>query len=310
MPRALITGIGGQDGYYLAELLLAEGYEVFGLVRPPLGSIELPDVFLLHGDMRDYTSLERALDAAAPDEVYNLAAVSSLEEARQDPETCSDVNSGGPRRLIRALDALGASSSVRLLQASSPQIFGPADGVPRDEATPLAPSEPYGIAKAEAHRLIEEARSSGLFAVSVILYNHESPRRPLRFVSRRVSRSVAQVVRGKRDKLVVRNLTDVRDWGFAGDYVRAMWMSLRMAQPADYIVATGVSRSVADLVRTAFESVGIGDWEKRVTEEAPGPPSPWSPADPSRARKVLGWSPVVSFSEMIAAMVQCDLETV
>lgn len=303
MPNALITGLGGQDGYYMAALLLGKGYRVTGTIRPG-GSVPDIDVVIVETDMRDAVAIQRAIDAAEPDEVYNFAGVSSLAESDADPDTCIDINAGGPRRL---LDAIGGG--VRICQASSALIFGPPDGTVRDENTPVDPRGPYARAKAEAHHAIAAARDEGRFAVSAILFNHESPLRSTRFVSRKITRGVAEIKKGMRETIAVRNLGSKRDWGFAGDYVRAMWMSLQQSEPQDLLIATGVDHSIRDLARTAFEAAEIEDWEDRVEAELDHA-EVWSPADPSRTRAVLGWAPEVDFRDLVGMMVRRDLATV
>lgn len=303
MPNALVTGIGGQDGYYMARLLSEKGYRVTGTLRPGSSPPAL-DVPTLEVDMRDGPAIARAVRVAEPDEVYNFAGVSSLAEADVDPVSTYDINATGVERLLEHLP-----SDARLCQASSSLIFGPPDGSARDETTALAPQGPYAEAKADAHRAIGRARGEGRYAVSAILFNHESPMRSTRFVSRKVTQGVAEISLGRRAKLGVDNLGAVRDWGYAGDYIRAMWMSLQHGEPMDLVIATGKSHSVRDLVRLAFETIGIDRWEDLV-EAVRDEPEPWSAGDASRAREALGWAPEVGFKELVRIMVRHDLDNV
>jgi GDPmannose 4,6-dehydratase len=254
--------------------------------------------------MRDDYAIRRAVDDAAPDEIYNLAGVSSLREADADPAATFDINLNGLQRLLDASD-----DSTRICQASSALIFGPPDGRARNETTPLAPEGPYAEAKAGAHGLIGDARQRGRHAVSMILFNHESPLRSTRFVTRRVTRGVAEIVAGKRDLLELDSLEAQRDWGFAGDYVNAMRLAMGNDRPDDFVIATGVVHTVRDVVETAFTAAGIGQWEGRV-KAGDTTTDACSPGDPSKARAVLGWAPEVDFAGLISMMVRHDLETV
>lgn len=287
----------------MASLLRGMGYRVAGTIRP---GAAIPDLGLdvFEADMRDSIAIDRVVRETQPDEIYNFAGVSSLAEAEADPHMCFDVNAGGFKRLLES-----SGPDVRLCQASSSLIFGPPDGTTRDENTPLDPVDPYAIAKTEAHRAVTMARDEGRFAVSAILFNHESPLRSTRFVSRKVTNGVAQIKKGQRETLTVDNLGSTRDWGFAGDYVRAMWLSLQQDDPQDFVIATGEAHSVRDLVGAAFEAAEIDDWVDRVEAER-DVVEPWSPADPSRAQDVLGWAPEVDFSALVGMMVRHDLETV
>lgn len=302
MPNALVTGVGGQDGRYMARLLLSKGYRVTGTIRPGSVAPDLPGVRFLEMEMRDDASVERAVRAARPDEIFNFAGVSSLAEAREDPEGCLDVNAGGPERLVRA-----AEPHVRICQASSALVFGPPTGDVRDETTPLAPSGPYAEAKARAHELMTAERASGRFAVSAILFNHESPLRSRRFVSRKVTHAVAGIKKGVATRVEVDNIGATRDWGFAGDYVRAMWLMLQQERPEDLVIATGIQHSVRDLVQTAFEEAGIDGWQEHLVYAADDAELA-ARADPSRAFDILGWRPEVDFRGLIAMMVRHDLE--
>jgi len=309
--RALLTGITGQDGWYLAELLVAQGYEVFGVVRSDDTAPAPPDVRIVEGDLTDASSLRKVMSVSTPSEVYNLAGVSSVALSWEEPMLTADVNGLGVLRLIEAVRELQASigSPVRIVQASSAEIFGNA-AAPQDEVTPIAPVTPYGAAKAFAQHLIAVYRKAGVSASSAILYNHESPRRPPSFVTRRITRGVARIARGSSEPLRLGNLEARRDWGFAGDYVRALHLIAQHPEPDDFVVATGVSHSVADFVQAAFAHVGIDDWQSRV-EVDPNFIRPTDPGeqrgDVTKTRSVLGWEPKVDFAEMIGAMVDADL---
>jgi GDPmannose 4,6-dehydratase len=292
----------------MSRVLIDKGYDVFGLVRSGSASPEEGTTALI-GDMRDQGSLENALEVSRPDEVYNFAAISSLAETEAAPEACADINGRGPRRLLEAMERAGMSSTVRFCQASSGLIFGPPDGETRTEDSPLAPQGPYALAKAEGHRLMATARGMGVHAVSAILFNHESPLRSARFVTRRVTKAVAEIIAGKTNRLSVGNLGAVRDWGFAGDYVHAMWLTLQHDEPGDYVIAMGRQHSVRDLVRTAFSVAGLDDWERYV-DAREDHDEVWSPADPSTARRTLGWVPEYDFEGLVQLMVEHDLQTV
>ena len=314
--RALVTGIGGQDGSYLAERLLAEGVEVHGLLRGSGDSgrpAYCPVEVVLHaGDVRDHAGVRRLLFEVAPTEVYNLAAVSSVARSWAEPDLVRAVNADAAIALVDSALALqeAMGTPVRFLQASSAEIFGSPAECPQSEATPLAPTNPYGEAKAAAHVAVAQARACGLPAVSAILYNHESPRRPVTFVTRKITSRVAAIARGEADRLVLGNLEARRDWGWAPDHVDAMVRALRHPEAADYVVATGVGHSVRDFVAAAFERAGIGDWERLVEVD----PALVRPADAvelrgdaTRARQTLGWAPTRGFTEVVQAMVEADL---
>lgn len=300
--NALVTGAGGQDGQYMSRLLVGKGYRVTGTLRPGSVPPHLPGVEFLEIDLRDDKSVERAVSHSRPDEIYNFAGVSSLREARDDPRGCWDVNARGLQHLLHS-----ASRDVRICQASSGLIFGPPDDVVRDETTPLAPFDPYSEAKAEAHRLVAEERRGGRYAVSAVLFNHESPLRSKRFISRKITDSVARIKKGKSDHLEVENIGASRDWGFAGDYVNAMWLMLQQPDPEDLVIATGTNHSVKDLIQIAFEEAGVDGWPNRVTYSA-DEAEPSLRADPSRARDVLGWKAEVDLRALISMMVRHDLE--
>jgi GDPmannose 4,6-dehydratase len=306
VTRALITGITGQDGSYLAELLLRRGYEVHGLARE--GSKEIEAVHIHRGDLRDQDSLANALKRACPDEVYNLAAASSVAASWQDPALTGEITGLGVARLLEALRT--TCPQARLFHASSNEIFGAARGGSADETTPLAPRSPYGAAKAYAHHLVIGYRLAyGLFCCNGILFNHESPRRSERFVTRKITRGAAAISLGLADELRLGALDPQRDWGYAPDYVEAMWLMLQREQPEDYVLATGIAHSVRDCVTVAFGHVGL-DWRTHVKlDDAFKRPAEADAlvGDASKARRDLGWEPRTRFETMIAQMVEDDL---
>jgi GDPmannose 4,6-dehydratase len=315
--RALVTGVTGQDGSYLAELLLDKGYEVYGMMRrssaPNLWRIEhlLDRITLKPADLLDQLSLLRLIDEVRPAEIYNLAAMSFVPASWDQPLLTGEFNSQGVTRLLDAVRQVDAS--IRIYQASSSEMFGKVREVPQTENTPFYPRSPYGVSKVFAHYITVNYRESyNLFAVSGMLFNHESPRRGLEFVTRKVSDGVARVKLGLADTLSIGNLDAHRDWGFAADYVRAMWMMLQRPTPEDYVIATGVSHSVRDLVEIAFAHVGL-DWQKHVRVD----PALLRPAevehllgDSSKARAELGWKPTVDFRQLVEMMVDADLQRV
>ena len=312
--RALITGITGQDGSYLAELLLDKGYEVFGVVRrlsaPNVWRIQhlLDKVTLLQADMLDQLSLIKAVDVSQPDEFYNLAAMSFVPASWDQPMLTGEFNAQGVTRALEAVRSV--NPKIRFYQASSSEMYGRVREVPQTELTPFYPRSPYGCTKVYGHYITVNYRESyDLFAVSGILFNHESPRRGIEFVTRKVTDGVARIVLGLSDSLKLGNLDARRDWGFSGDYVNAMWLMLQQEQPDDYVIATGTAYSVRDLVEAAFTHVGL-DWNKYVGTD----PRFIRPAevdllvgDPSKAKKELGWEPAVDFKQLIAMMVDADL---
>jgi GDPmannose 4,6-dehydratase len=311
--RALITGVAGQDGGYLAEQLLADGHRVFGLVRgdqrdraaalPWLHGVQLVD-----GDLRDAASLERALAESAPDELYNLASYSQPARAWSEPEASAEVNALGPLRLLEAIRKSGRP--VRFVQAGTSEIFGEAAN-PQNEATPLRPITPYGAGKAYAHQVVGYYRTRcGVFACGAVLYNHESPRRPESFVTRKITRAAARIKLGLDDALVLGSLVARRDWGFAPDFTRALRLMLAAERADDYVVGTGRSHSVGDFARAAFARVGLDFREFVRTDPSfvPASSSVGLEADASRARERLGWTPSVSFEELVGLMVDADLE--
>jgi len=315
--RALITGITGQDGSYLAELLLEQGYEVIGVVRrasaPNLWRIAhlLDRIELKPGDLLDQLSVIRVLDATRPTEVYNLAAMSFVPASWDQPMLTGEFNAQGVTRVLEAIRHV--DPSIRLYQASSSEMYGKVREVPQTELTPFYPRSPYGVSKVFGHYITVNYRESyNLFACSGILFNHESPRRGLEFVTRKVTDGVARIKLGLADSLSLGNLDAQRDWGFAGDYVRAMWLMLQQPQPDDYVISTGVAHSVRELVDTAFAHAGL-DPDRYVKTD----PSLLRPAevdhligDSSKAQRVLGWTPRVDFTGLVKMMVDADLERV
>ena len=313
--RALITGITGQDGSYLAELLLEKGYEVFGMTRrASTENVEriahLTDkVQLTQGDLLDQPSLVSALRTAEPHEVYNLAAQSFVPTSWNQPVLTAEFTGVGVTRMLEAIRSV--DPDIRFYQASSSEMFGKVREVPQNEQTPFYPRSPYGVAKTYGHYITVNYRESfGLFAVSGILFNHESPRRGLEFVTRKISDGVARIKLGLTDELVLGNLDAERDWGYAGDYVEAMWQMLQQDEPEDYVVATGEPNSVRSFVEIAFAHTGL-DWERHVKTD----PKFLRPAevdhlvgDASKARERLGWAPRTSFRELAEMMVDADLE--
>jgi GDPmannose 4,6-dehydratase len=323
--RALITGITGQDGSYLAEYLLEQGYEVWGMVRgqenPKISATQalIPDLQLVGGDLLDQGSLISALETVQPDEVYNLGAISFVPVSWSQAELTAEVTGVGVLRMLEAVRIVsgvgrfGASSgqsTIRFYQASSSEMFGKVRQTPQDELTPFHPRSPYGVAKCYGHYITQNHRESyGLFAVSGILFNHESPRRGVEFVSRKITMSAARIKLGLDSELRLGNLDAQRDWGFAGDYVRAMHMMLQAPEAEDYVVGMGETRSVRELVELAFAAVDL-DWEEYVRTDSrfvrPAEVDVLK-ADPTKAREQLGWKPTVSFEELVQMMVDADL---
>jgi GDPmannose 4,6-dehydratase len=313
--RALITGITGQDGSYLAELLLEKGYEVVGMIRrssaPNLWRIEhlLDRVALKPADLLDQLSIIRLIDEVRPHELYNLAAMSFVPASWDQPMLTGEYNSQGVTRVLDAIRQV--DPKIRFYQASSSEMFGKVREVPQSEKTPFYPRSPYGVSKVFAHYITVNYRESyDLFAVSGMLFNHESPRRGLEFVTRKVSDGVARIKLGLADSLSIGNLDAHRDWGFAADYVRAMWLMLQQERADDFVVATGISHSVRELVEIAFARAGL-DWQKFVRVD----PALKRPAevdhllgDASKARAELGWAPTVEFKQLVEMMVDADLE--
>lgn len=312
MVRAFVTGVGGQDGGYLAERLLRDGAEVHALALHT-EQAEVPDGVTLHrGDLGDVEATRGLLLELAPDEVYNLAAISSVAQSWSEPDLTARVNGLAAVGLLESAHQVQEREGrpVRFVQASSAEIFGQPDRSPQDERTPVRPVNPYGAAKAYAHLAVDVYRQRGLHAVSAVLYNHESPRRPERFVTRKITATVAAIARGEAETLTLGNLEARRDWGWAPDYVDAMVRAARAAEPADYVVATGEAHSVREFAATAFAHAGIDDWEARLRTDAqltrPADATELA-GDSTRARQRLGWSPSVDFAGLVARMVDADL---
>jgi GDPmannose 4,6-dehydratase len=315
--RAIITGITGQDGSYLAELLLAKGYEVVGTVRrssaPNYWRIQhlLDRITIKPADLLDQLSLIRLVDEVRPHELYNLAAMSFVPASWDQPMLTGEFNAQGVTRVLEAVRQV--DPSIKIYQASSSEMFGKVREIPQSELTPFYPRSPYGVSKVFGHYITVNYRESyDLFAVSGILFNHESPRRGLEFVTRKVSDGVARIKLGLVDTLSLGNLDAQRDWGFAGDYVTAMWMMLQQDRADDYVIATGISHSVRELVETAFGHVGL-DWNSHVKLD----PRFIRPAEVehliglnTKAREALGWNPSVDFTSLVKMMVDADLARV
>lgn len=318
MPNALITGITGQDGSYLAELLLQKGYRVYGTVRRSSTFNGerirhlLNDIELIDADLLDELSLIRALRLSQADEVYNLAAMSFVGKSFQQPVATAEYTAVSVARLLEAIGI--CDWPVRFYHASTSEMFGKVQTVPQNEATPFYPRSPYGVAKLYGHWCTVNFRESyNKFACSGILFNHESPRRGHEFVTRKISYGIARIKRGLQQKLVLGNLDAQRDWGYAGDYVEAMWRILQQDHPEDYVIATGVTHSVREFVEAAFAHVGISDWQNYVEIDS----TLFRPAevdqligDASKAHKQLGWYPKVTFEQLATMMVESDLELV
>jgi GDPmannose 4,6-dehydratase len=315
--RAIITGITGQDGSYLAELLLSKGYEVVGTVRrasaPNYWRIQhlLDRITIKPADLLDQLSIIRLVDEVRPDEMYNLAAMSFVPASWDQPMLTGEFNAQGVTRVLEAVRHV--DPKIKLYQASSSEMFGKVREIPQTELTPFYPRSPYGVSKVYGHYITVNYRESyGLFAVSGILFNHESPRRGLEFVTRKVTDGVARIKLGQADTLSLGNLDAQRDWGFAGDYVQAMWLMLQQDHADDYVISTGISHSVRELVETAFAHAGL-DWNKHVKLD----PKFIRPAeveqligDNTKARKALGWEPKVDFTALVEMMVDADLARV
>lgn len=319
MKHALITGITGQDGQYLSDLLLQKGYQVFGLVHGATNakleavSQLLPDVTLIPGDLSDVTSLARALSVAEPNEIYNLGAISHVAHSWENASLTSDITAKGVLNLLESIRVFAANdaSGIRFYQASSSEMYGKVQEVPQKETTPFWPRSPYGVAKVYAHFMTINYRESyGLHASSGILFNHESPRRSPEFVTRKITQAVARIALGKQDYITLGNLDATRDWGFAGDYVEAMWRMLQQSQADDYVIATGKARSIQELLEAAFKVVSIENWRDYVKQD----PKFMRPADvdfvvgdATKARERLEWAPKVTFEQLIEMMVEHDL---
>jgi len=320
MPRALITGVTGQDGQHLAEFLHSKGYDVFGVVKgqnnPKLEMMrdEFPYVEIVPGDLADLPSLVKALEFAQPDEVYNLAAISFVALSWNQAELTSNLTGTGVLRMLEAVRMVGGAenNTIRFYQASSSEMFGKVREIPQSEKTPFHPRSPYGCAKVFGHHITVNYRESyGLFACSGILFNHEGPRRGVEFVTRKVTNAAARIKLGLQDELVMGNLDAKRDWGYAGDYVKAMWLMLQQPEPDDFVIATGETHTIEELVERAFAEVGLDDWKRYVRQD----PKFFRPAevdlligDATKAREKLGWVPEVGFPELVQMMVRHDLK--
>lgn len=317
MKRALITGITGQDGSYLSELLLSKGYKVYGLVRrlstPNIQNIQhiVDRVELISGDLLDQSSLTEAVEASEPDEIYNLAAQSFVKASFDQPVLTGEFTALGVTRMLEAIRSV--NNKIKFYQASSSEMFGKVTETPQKETTRFYPRSPYAVAKVYGHYITVNYREGyDIFACSGILFNHESPRRGMEFVTRKISNAAVRVKLGKQKKLVLGSLEPKRDWGFSGDYVEAMWLMLQQKKADDYVIATGENHSVREFVELAFEAVGIKDWEKYVEHDSPLHKRPaevdYLIGDSSKARKVLGWKPKTSFKDLVQMMVKEDFE--
>ena len=315
MPTALITGITGQDGSYLAEFLLSKGYRVFGVVRrsstTPYERIAhiIDRIEFLSADLLDQHSLVDAMEAAKPDEIYNLAAQSFVQTSWTQPVLTGEFTALGVTRVLEAMRK--AAPKARFYQASSSEQFGKVMAVPQDEDTPFYPRSPYGVAKVYGHWITVNYRESfGMFAVSGILFNHESPRRGLEFVTRKITDAVARIHLGHTNELALGNLESRRDWGFAGDYVEAMWLMLQQSEPEDFVIGTGVTSSVRDFCELAFKVVGkkYQDYVKQDARFFRPAEVDHLVANPARAQKELGWKPKVNLEQLVTMMVEADLQ--
>jgi GDPmannose 4,6-dehydratase len=319
MKTALITGISGQDGQFLAELLISKGYRVFGLINGQSqdSSIQLLDMFpqidLISGDLTDSTSLIRAIEIAKPDEIYNLAAISFVGMSFAQPEHTANVTGLGALRLLEAVRICGIQESVRIYQASSSEMFGKVQQIPQNEKTAFYPRSPYGAAKAFAHHCCVNYREAYKMHISCgILFNHESEKRGIEFVTRKITNGVAKIKLGLASELRLGDLTPKRDWGFAGDYVDAMWRMLQQDEPSDFVIATGETHSVQEFVDLAFTYADLAGQQDRyvVKDERFMRPSEVDVliGDSSKARRELNWTPTVSFQELVKRMVEKDIE--
>jgi len=320
MPRALITGITGQDGQHLASLLHDKGYEVFGLVKgqnnPRIAGVleEFPFIEPVSGDLADLSSLVRAINLSDPAEVYNLAAISFVAYSFNNAELTGDTSGLGVLRMLDAIRMVGGAdgNEIRFYQASTSEMFGEVQQIPQTEMTPFHPRSPYGCAKVFGHYITMNYRESyDMFACSGILFNHEGPRRGLEFVTRKITNAVARIKLGLQSEIVLGNLDSKRDWGYAGDYVRAMWLMLQHDTPEDFVIATGETHSIREFLDLAFAEVDIDDWTPYVRQD----PKFLRPAevdlligDASKAKEKLGWEPEVSFPQLVKMMVEHDLE--
>ena len=319
MRKAFITGITGQDGRHLAEFLHGKGYKVYGMMkgqnnpRAEMLRDEFPFIEIVPGDLTDLTSLVTALEYVQPDEFYNLGAISFVAMSFNQAELTANVTGLGVLRALEAVRIVGGAQNnpIRFYQASSSEMFGKVREVPQTELTPFHPRSPYGVAKVFGHNITMNYRESyGMYACSGILFNHEGPRRGLEFVTRKITNTAARIKLGVEKELVLGNTDAKRDWGYAGDYVKAMWLMLQQDEPDDYVIATGETHSVEEFLTLAFDKVGLGDWRPYVRHDAKF----LRPAevdlligDPAKAKTKLGWQPEVSFDELVQMMVDHDL---
>jgi GDPmannose 4,6-dehydratase len=319
VPRAFITGITGQDGQHLAEFLHSRGYDVYGMVKgqsnPRIAAVleEMPYIETVPGDLADLPSLVAALNTVQPDEVYNLGAISFVALSFNQAELTANITGLGVLRMLEAIRMVGGTQNnpIRFYQASSSEMFGKVRETPQTEATPFHPRSPYGCAKVFGHDIVVNYRESyGLYACSGILFNHEGPRRGYEFVTRKITNAVARIKLGLQHELVLGNMDSKRDWGYAGDYVKAMWLMLQQDEPDDYVISTGETHSVEEFVQHAFAEVGIDNWRDYVRQD----PKFLRPAevdlligDSAKARAKLGWEPEVSFGDLVSMMVRHDL---
>ena len=319
MRKAFITGITGQDGRHLAEFLHGKGYKVFGMMkgqnnpRAEMLRDEFPFIEIVPGDLTDLTSLVTALEYVQPDEFYNLGAISFVAMSSNQAELTANVTGLGVLRALEAVRIVGGAQNnpIRFYQASSSEMFGKVREVPQTELTPFHPRSPYGVAKVFGHNITMNYRESyGMYACSGILFNHEGPRRGLEFVTRKITNTAARIKLGVEKELVLGNTDAKRDWGYAGDYVKAMWLMLQQDEPDDYVIATGETHSVEEFLTLAFDKVGLGDWRPYVRHDAKF----LRPAevdlligDPAKAKAKLGWQPEVNFEQLVQMMVEHDL---
>jgi len=318
VKRALITGITGQDGFHLTDLLQSKGYKIFGLLNGQRNSRVLefsnkfPGVDMLEGDLTDFSSLMRAIDISKPDELYNLGAISFVGLSFKQPELTANVTGLGPLRLLEAIRTLGAEKDIKFYQASSSEMFGKVIQVPQNEATPFYPRSPYGVAKVYAHQICVNYRESyGMHVSCGILFNHEGEYRGEEFVTRKITKSVAKIAQGKLDKIRLGTLEPQRDWGYAGDYVKAMWLMMQQHRPDDYVIATGETHSVRDFLIAALAVANLkGEPEDYVilddTLKRPAEVDLLI-GDATKARNNLGWEPEVNFKQLVSRMVNFDL---
>lgn len=317
MATALITGVTGQDGSYLAELLLAHGYDVVGTVRPDSALHEAnirpirDRLNLVEADLLDGSRIRALVDSVRPDEIYNLAARASSRHLFEDPVLTGDCNGLAVARILEAIREV--DPGIRFCQASSSEMFGNAARAPQDESTPFQPRNPYGIAKLAGHWFAVNYRQSyGVFACSAILFNHESPRRGFEFVTRKITSAAARIKAGLQEKLMLGDLDARRDWGFAGDYVRAMWQMLRAPEPGDYVIATGRSHSVREFCEVAFGRLGLDFADHVIVDAASNRPrdSAHLVGNAAKAARVLGWRPSTNFEDLVKMMVDADMKSI